>query len=160
MMLPNPPITAAMNALRTGVKPMYGLIWPAWTAYRKPATAASPALIANALATTRLTLIPISRAASRSSAAARIESPRVVLVTNNVSKPSSTTPATKLTTLTLATVIDPSMITPLSCSGLGKAIRVGLPASLVVRRVPFCRICPTANELSSIATSGPPRSGR
>lgn len=30
-MLPNPPITAAMNALRTGVKPMYGLICPAWT---------------------------------------------------------------------------------------------------------------------------------
>ena len=30
-MLPNPPMTAAMNALSTGVKPMYGLIWPAWT---------------------------------------------------------------------------------------------------------------------------------
>ena len=30
-MLPNPPMTAAMNAFSTGVKPMYGLIWPAWT---------------------------------------------------------------------------------------------------------------------------------
>ena len=26
--LPKPPMTAAMNALSTGVKPRYGLIWP------------------------------------------------------------------------------------------------------------------------------------
>ena len=86
-MLPNPPMTAAMNALRTGVKPMYGLIWPAWTAYRSPATAASPAPIANAVATTRLTLMPMSRAADRSSAAARIDSPSVVRVTNTRQQP-------------------------------------------------------------------------
>ena len=124
-MLPKPPMTAAMNALRTGVKPMYGLIWPAWTAYRKPATAARPAPIANAVATTRLTLIPMSRAALRSSAAARIDSPSVVRVTNSVSRPSSTIPATKLTTLTFGTVIVPIVITPLSCSGLGNAMSVG-----------------------------------
>src|SRR6266404_6311493 len=74
-MLPKPPMTAAMNALRTGVKPMYGLIWPAWTANRRPATAANAPPIANAVATTRFTLIPISWAATRSSAAARIDSP-------------------------------------------------------------------------------------
>ena len=104
--------------------------------------------------------MPISRAALRSWAAARIESPRVVRVTNRLSRPSSTIPATKLTTLTLGIVIVPIAMTPLSCSGLGKAMSVGSPASRVVRSVPFWRICPTANEVSSIATSGAPRMGR
>ena len=104
-MLPNPPMTAAMNALSTGVKPMYGLICPAWTAYSRPATAASPAPIANAVATTRSTLIPMSLAAGRSSAAARIDRPRDVRVTNTLRRPSSTIPATKLATLTLGIVI-------------------------------------------------------
>ena len=159
-MLPKPPITAAMNALRTGVKPMYGLIWPAWTAYSRPATAASPAPIANAVATTRSTLMPISRAAGRSSAAARIDRPSVVRVTNTLSSPSSTMPATKLAMLTFGIVIEPIVTTPLRTSGLGKAISVGSPARRVVSSVPFWRICPTANEVSSIATSGAPRIGR
>ena len=159
-MLPKPPMTAAMNALRTGVKPMYGLICPAWTAYRKPATEASPAPIPNAVATTRFTLIPISRAALRSSAAARIDSPSVVRVTNTVSSPSRMIPDRKLTTFTLGMRIVPIAMTPLSCSGLGKAISVGRPARRVVSRVPFWRIWPTANEVSSIATSGAPRIGR
>ncbi len=116
--------------------------------------------MANAVATTRLTLIPISCAADRSSAAARIDSPSVVRVTNTLSSPSRTIPATKLATFTFGIVIAPSVTTPLSTSGLGNAIRVGLPARRVVRSVPFWRICPTANEVSSIATSGAPRIGR
>ncbi len=159
-MLPKPPITAAMKALRTGVNPMYGLIWPAWTEYRRPATAARAAPIANAAATTRLTLIPTSWAALRSCAAARMDRPSVVRVTNRLSRPSSTIPAKKLTTLTLGMVIAPSVITPFSCSGLGNAISVGLPARRVVSSVPFWRICPTANDVRSIATSGAPRIGR
>ena len=46
-------------------------------------------------------------------------------------------PTTKLTALTFGIVIDPSVTTPLSCSGLGKASRVGRPARRVVSRVPF-----------------------
>ena len=71
--------------------------------------------------------MPISRAALRSSAAARIDRPSVVRVTNRVSSPSRTIPATKLTTLTFGIVIVPIAMTPLSCSGLGKAISVGWP---------------------------------
>ena len=142
-MLPNPPITAAMNALSTGVKPMYGLIWPAWTAYRSPATAASPAPMANAVATTRLILMPISCAALRSSAAARIESPSVVRVTNTVSRPSRTIPATKLTTLTLGTMIDPIVDDPAQRLGAREGDqRSACPASRVVSSVPFWRIWP------------------
>ena len=57
-------------------------------------------------------------------------------------------------------MIDPIVMTPFRASGLGNAMRVGFPASRVVSSVPFWRICPTANEVSSIATSGAPRIGR
>ena len=69
-------------------------------------------------------------------------------------------PATKLAMLTLGIVIAPIVTTPLRTSGLGNAISVGRPARRVVSSVPFWRIWPTANELSSIATSGAPRIGR
>ncbi len=69
-------------------------------------------------------------------------------------------PAAKLTMFTFGTVNAPMATTPLRTSGLGNAMSVGWPARRVVRRVPFWRICPTANELRSIATSGAPRSGR
>ena len=62
--------------------------------------------------------------------------------------------------IVLATVIVPIVATPPRPSGLGNAICCGLPAMRVVRSVPFWRIWPTANELSSIATSGAPRIGR
>src|SRR5258706_462962 len=91
-MRPNPRTPAAINAFSTGEKPIYGLIWPACTANSSPATAANPEPIAKAVAITRLMLMPISRAASRSSAAARMDSPSVVRVTNSESSTSSTTP--------------------------------------------------------------------
>ncbi len=69
-------------------------------------------------------------------------------------------PATKLATLTFGIVIAPIVTTPLSRSGLGKAISCGLFASRVVSSVPFWRIWPTANDERSTATSGAPRSGR
>lgn len=69
-------------------------------------------------------------------------------------------PATKLAMLSFGIVIAPSVTTPFSRSGLGNAIRVGLPARRVVSRVPFWRIWPTAKDVSSIATSGAPRIGR
>ena len=84
----------------------------------------------------------------------------MVRVTNTVSSPSRMIPDRKLTTLTLGTRIVPIEMTPLKASGLGKAISVGRPARRVVSRVPFWRIWPTANEVSSIATSGAPRIGR
>ena len=61
---------------------------------------------------------------------------------------------------TLGTVIAPTATTPLTASGVGNAIWIGSPASRLMRSVPFWRICPTAKEVSSIATSGAPRIGR
>ena len=66
----------------------------------------------------------------------------------------------KLPRLTFGIASAPMLTTPLSTSGAGKAIWIGRPESRVRRSTPFWRIWPTANEVSSSATSGAPRSGR
>ena len=121
---------------------------------------ASPQAIANAVATTRSTRIPISRAAWRSSAAACMERPSRVRVTKRVRTTSVTTPTMKLARLTLGTRKVPMLTTPEMSSGAGNAIWTGCPASRVTRSVPFWRMRPAANEVRRSVTSGPPRRGR
>ena len=116
--------------------------------------------MANATITTRLTLMPIRRAAGRSSATACIERPRRVRVTNTVRSASSTVPMRKLATFSLGTSSGPREMAPDSSSGAGNEIWTGLPANRLASSAEFWRIWPTANEDSSSATSGPPRSGR
>ncbi len=81
-------------------------------------------------------------------------------VTNTVSSASSTLPMRKLATFSRGTSSGPSEMAPDSSSGAGNAIWTGLPARRLASSAEFWRIWPTANEDSSRATSGPPRSGR
>ena len=76
-----PPSTAAVNAIRPSWKPVsYRLVPIAWM-YSTPAAPASAPPRAKVNEIVRLTLMPISRAASWSWAVARIALPCRVLVT-------------------------------------------------------------------------------
>ena len=85
-----PPTMVAMNANSTMLTPIVGETVPVWAVSRIEATAASIPERAKADATTVLARIPSTRAILKSSAAARIWVPRVVLRKN------SPTPASRL----------------------------------------------------------------
>ena len=72
---PSPPITVAMNALSTGLKPIVGSTVPRRARMKIAATPASAPEIANATAITRLAEIPMSRVTWKSWLAASMPRP-------------------------------------------------------------------------------------
>ena len=81
--LPMPPRTAAVNALRPAWKPSSKRATPYWRPLTTPAAPASAEPIRNVIAIVRLMFTPIRAAASRSAAVARIERPRRVRPMNS-----------------------------------------------------------------------------
>ena len=87
--LPRPPRIVATNPITTGRTPMSGLSCPICAANTSETTHASTALMTKASAITRSTLMPVSRAAWTSCAAARRLMPIAVRLSTRA-RPAST----------------------------------------------------------------------
>ncbi len=105
-MLPMPPSTAAVNALRPGMNPVYGLISPYCTPKSTPAAPPMAPPIRNVSEMIRLTLIPMRLAAAWSSATARMAVPILVRFTSTWSPQSMMSAAT----ITTSDLTDTSIV--------------------------------------------------
>ena len=145
-----------MKALNIGSRPIAGSTEPRAATHRIAAAPARMPDTKNAIAMTRLALMPIRRTTGKLSAAARIAMPSVVLRKHHDSAASSTSVTPIETICTTAMSSDPIETVEVSTSGVG--IAFGRAEISVWKRV--CRMMLTARLASSSVGTPSPRSGR
>lgn len=123
--LPRPPITAAMTAFSNQSEPMLGSAAGERMRMRQAATPASSPAKANAPEMTRLARTPISRAASKSSAAPRTLMPNSVRL-NTTAVSASVAAVTAMVTTSITSKLTPATLNWLNThAGFGKARCLG-----------------------------------